>query len=124
MKLVLKDGSPSEDMIHLAAMKHLRIVHRLNKRAIHIANEGNRNFLYAKKLKHMGVTPGVYDIHIARARKGYHGMWLELKSKNGKLSPEQIKFKEEYEEEGYFCAEAWSIDEAIEHIDWYLKDGN
>jgi hypothetical protein len=54
---------------------------------------GDRHKMYAliNHLKKMGMTPGVADMVITKEGLTYY---LELKSENGRLSPDQEQFKE------------------------------
>ena len=70
---------------------------------IHVANERTCSPQYGALLKRMGVTPGVSDLFIPRAIKGYHGAWIELKTKTGKLSISQMDFLAKMNAEGYFA---------------------
>lgn len=45
-------------------------------------------------LKKLGMRKGVYDIIIPISKKGYSSLWIEIKKGKGKLTPEQIMFKE------------------------------
>ena len=43
-----------------------------------IPNGGSRNKFEAGRMKGEGVKPGVYDLCLPCARKGYHGFYLEI----------------------------------------------
>lgn len=45
-------------------------------------------------LKAMGRRRGVWDNHLAVARNGWQGMWVEFKSDDGELTKEQIEFRD------------------------------
>lgn len=45
-------------------------------------------------LKQLGMRKGVYDIIIPVAKNGYSSMWIEIKKGKGKLTPEQLMFKD------------------------------
>lgn len=87
---------------------------------LHIANERSCTPQHGAILKRMGVMKGVSDLFITRARRGYHGAWIELKASKGKLSPEQSKFLENMNREGYFAVCRFGADEAIKTIEDYL----
>lgn len=55
----------------------------------HIPNGGHRNVAEAASLKRQGVKPGVPDIFLAYPSGPWHGLFIELKSKKGKLSKHQ-----------------------------------
>ncbi|NBW32041.1 MAG: VRR-NUC domain-containing protein [bacterium] len=54
-----------------------------------IPNGGARNAIVASKLKAEGVKPGVPDVFLPVPAGEYHGLWIELKVKPNKPSPEQ-----------------------------------
>lgn len=67
-----------------------------------IPNGGPRNKVAAVRLKAEGVKPGVPDLFLPVPRKGYHGMYIELKRRQGsRVSPEQREWKEKLQTQGY-----------------------
>lgn len=87
-------------------------------------------------LKAEGLRKGAPDLMVATARKHvevdgvgpqstcwmqeYHGLFLELKRKDGRLSPEQEVYHEILRKQGYCVKVAWSLTEAINIITAYL----
>lgn len=61
-------------------------------RGFHIPNGEKRAITTAKRLKAMGVRPGVPDWFLPVARGGYFGLWIEFKApgKAGRLTKAQI----------------------------------
>jgi len=55
------------------------------------------------KVKKMGARAGVLDLQLAIARKGFHGLFIEMKYGKGRLSPEQKEYIELLTEQGYYC---------------------
>ena len=92
----------------------LRLLH-------HIPNEGRRSIQYAMSLKRQGMKPGVPDICLPVARGGYHGLYIELKTKTGRQSPEQKQWQRDLLEEGYCAVVCKGFEAARETIDWYMK---
>lgn len=91
------------------------------RRLFHIANGGSRHPAEAVKLRRMGVVPGVSDLFLPVARKGYHGLWIEMKREHGgKLSKPQKEWLEGMREEGYKAERANGADEAIAILEDYL----
>ena len=76
----------------------------------------------AQKLKKEGVKRGIPDIFLPCARGGSHGLFIEMKSHDGKVSPEQASVHKLLREEGYAVAVCYSLDSAIVLITWYLMD--
>jgi|SRR6516165_1321149 hypothetical protein len=78
---------------------------------MHSANGDLRNVLVAKRLKEMGVLPGVPDMCflLDRGRTG----WLELKAPGGRLTPEQRGFGMKSQKLGHYWGMASTMDEAM-----------
>ena len=77
---------------------------------------------HTQSLLRQGMKPGVPDIMFPVARGGYHGLWIEMKRKDGgRLSPEQRWWQKALLEEGYAVAVCKGFDEARETIEWYLR---
>lgn len=87
----------------------------------HIPNGGYRNSKEGATLKRLGVTAGVSDLFLAYPNKHCHGLWIEVKSKEGKLSKKQREWLLKMRGVGYQTAVCYSIDEAICIIDDYLN---
>ena len=117
------DYEPSEFDIHSTVLEWVEIqpkIKRFRKLFIHIPNEGKRSYAYARGLKKLGMRKGVYDLFVAYQNHGYPGAWIELKRKDGRLSVDQKIFKADMDEQGYFTAECYSVDDAIKIIEWYF----
>lgn len=93
---------------------------RLSDYLIHIPNGGSRNVIEAAKFKKMGVKAGVPDLQLLVPNGLIHGLWIELKSKAGKLQPSQRLMMQRLEEQGYMCKVCFGADEAIQEIKKYL----
>lgn len=90
----------------------------------HIPNGGKRNITTAKRLKLEGVKPGVPDICLPVARKGYHGLYIELKKQKGNTTTEnQDKWIEDLKKEGYYAVVCKGWQEASKTILNYLGRG-
>lgn len=92
---------------------------------IKIPNEGKRSFYVGKKFKKEGLRKGAFDLFLAiPVLMGIgslsHGMFIEVKSKKGKLSNEQYFFQEAMINNGYRCAMVKTVDEGIQAIKEYL----
>lgn len=99
----------------LGTMPELEIMH-------HIPNGGSRNKIEAARLKAQGVKSGVPDISLPVARKGFHGLYIELKrQKGGVVSESQSKWLGALMEQGYMVAVCYGAEQAIKVIKEYLK---
>lgn len=78
----------------------------------------------ARKLKAEGMVSGVPDLFIPMARKGYHGLFVEMKNgKKGRVSEEQMAMMIRLRKEGYQCAVCRSLEEFIKIIKDYFELG-
>jgi hypothetical protein len=119
VRKTLKSGELSESAMQKTVMEWANVHPLLRGFVIHIPNEGKRTSRYGKSLKELGMRPGVADLFVVMARHGYHGAWLELKSKNGILSNAQKEFLEDMAQQNYFTKTCFSIEDSIETINWY-----
>lgn len=77
----------------------------------HVPNGEKRHIRTARRLKEMGVTPGVLDLpYIANGRAGY----LELKKGDGALSKPQLDFIAQCAGQGVRVDVAYSVIEAAQ----------
>lgn len=75
----------------------------------------------AMKLKAEGLAKGVPDLQIPMARKGYHGLFIEMKNgKKGRVSEEQMAMMVRLKKEGYMCAVCRSIDDFMSIVNDYF----
>lgn len=91
-----------------------------------IPNGGYRSGREAVGLQRQGVKAGIIDISLDVARKGYHGIKIELKKPGGKCkapSKEQSQYIEFLTEQGYYCFVSNDFDEVKRKILEYLNSG-
>lgn len=100
--------------ISTARFPELRLMH-------HIPNGGKRSKAEAARFKRMGVKAGVPDIFLPVPRGRYHGLYIELKALDGRVSAEQTNFLSAVKKQGYFSAVAYGGQAAAEIITRYLK---
>jgi len=100
--------------------KLMRVQYPALNRMFAIPNGGERNKIVAAKLKAEGVKAGVPDIFLSVARRGKHGLYIEMKSAKGRVRPEQREWLSELADEGYQCNVCKSFDEAVTVIVDYL----
>lgn len=94
-----------------------------------IPNGGERNIKVAGQLKVEGVKAGVLDIFLpvpvstpgpTNNYKEYAGLWIEMKRKPNKPSPDQTAFALAMREQGYQTALCYSWQDAVAAIiDYY-----
>jgi hypothetical protein len=88
----------------------------------HVPNGGKRDIITAKMLKDEGVKPGVPDLFLPVPRRGYHGLYIEMKIKGGKLSDDQKKWIFELKQQGYMVLVCYGWEEASKNIINYLAE--
>lgn len=76
----------------------------------------------AVRLQLQGVKAGVPDYLLPVARGVYHGLFIELKHENGKVSRAQQEFMAALLNEGYYVEVAYSWEEAKNIIERYLNE--
>lgn len=85
-----------------------------------IPNGGKRDIITATRLKHEGVLAGVPDLFLMVAKGDYFGLFIEMKTINGKLSASQKEFIKLAEKQGYLSIVAYGFDDARKQIHSYL----
>jgi hypothetical protein len=87
----------------------------------HCPNGGRRTYEEARAFKRMGVKPGVPDIQVAVPSGEYHGLFIEFKSKHGKLIESQKKMHKHLIEAGYKVDTVYDWHEARVIVSEYIK---
>lgn len=90
----------------------------------HIANEGKRTYYTGTLLKRMGMRRGVPDLCVPLPKGKFHGFYIEMKSRKGKATNEQISWLKRLKDNGYATAICHGADEAINLINKYLQLGD
>jgi hypothetical protein len=94
-----------------------------------IPNGGNRSITEALRLKREGVKSGVSDLFFAfpifRCNDEFPfiskgGLWIEVKSNTGKISPSQKAWALQMECVGYKSVFVRSVEEGVQEIKDYL----
>ena len=86
-----------------------------------IPNGGKRSAATAARLKAEGVRPGVPDLLLPMARRGFHGLFIEMKrTKGGRVSDAQREWLHLLDAEGYRAIVCYGAGEAIREIEAYL----
>lgn len=76
----------------------------------------------AVAMKREGTKKGVPDIFLAYPCKGFAGFFIELKSKKGRVSPEQKDWIKKLNEAGYRVEIHYSWESAKDAILVYLSE--
>lgn len=106
--------------------EQVRVVARV--RAFHpgviiaaIPNGGSRTASERVSLHAEGVLAGMPDLCVLRACGGFHGLFIEMKTKEGVVKKHQSALADQLRGEGYRCEVARSGDEAYEVVKEYLN---
>ena len=86
-----------------------------------IPNGGHRNKQVALKLKEEGVRAGVLDLFFPEARGGYFGLWIEMKVRPNRPTPEQLARLRQHLADGYYAAVCYGHEQAQDLLLWYLE---
>lgn len=90
----------------------------------HIPNGGSRDAITGAKLKAEGVKSGVPDICLPIANGDYHGLYIELKRKEGgSVSANQKRWLADLSKQGYLAKVCYGFEDAQETILEYIKRG-
>lgn len=88
----------------------------------HIANGGSRHKIEAARLKAQGVKPGIPDVFLPVPRKGYHGLYIEMKrQKGGTVSQDQKEMIEALQYQGYRVEVCKGFHAAANVIEEYME---
>lgn len=87
-----------------------------------IPNGGARDAITGARMKQEGVLAGVPDIFLAKAASGKYGMFIEMKTKRGKLSERQRDLFPLLEAQGYGVAVCHGWREAADAVEAYLEN--
>lgn len=99
-----------EDILQMQVIRALKIV-APDCLVYHAANGGSRHPAEARKLKDMGVMPGVADLCFVLPGGG--AGFIELKAGKGRQSPSQKAFQETATDKGALYAVCRSLDEVL-----------
>lgn len=120
-----------EHKLQCACVQWFNLQHRdLRGLLFAVPNGGARSKATAGKLKAEGVVPGVADLILLVPRlygghdeKGWystHGLCIEMKTANGRQSPEQKAWQAIVEAQGYRYAVCRSFDDFTRTVNEYL----
>lgn len=87
----------------------------------HIPNGGTRDPIEAKHLKQQGVKPGVPDLCLPVPHGKYHGLYIEMKTPEGRTSRDQDWWGEHLSVQGYMWEVCHGWESAVAVLEWYLR---
>lgn len=101
--------------------KHASARHPGLKLMFAIPNGGARDAVTGAMLKREGVKPGVPDIFLPLPIDNFHGLFIELKTAKGRLSPEQREWLMRLHNRGYAAVLCRGLDETIDMVCRYVS---
>jgi len=85
-----------------------------------IPNGGDRTASERVRLASEGVLAGMPDLCVLRPSRGFHGLFVEMKTVEGVVSAAQKDISGRLNAEGYLCLVARGADDAYRLIEEYL----
>ena len=85
-----------------------------------VPNGGRRDAITGARLRDEGVLAGVPDIFLAKSSCGKNGMFIEMKTKRGRVSERQRDLFPLLESAGYAVVVAYGWKEAADAVEKYL----
>lgn len=86
-----------------------------------IPNGGKRNAKEAYFLKRSGLKPGVPDLCVPVSKKGYHGLYIEMKHGKNKPTDNQEQWIQLLNDNGYCARVCVGAREAMNLLNWYFE---
>ena len=127
-KPVVPKDTPFEDEEQIAVISWAKAMEEKYPELLllfHIPNGGKRMKSIAARFKAMGVKKGVPDLFLPVAKKGYPGLWIEMKrAKGGCLSPHQKEWINKLCAQGYRVACCHGFEAAVAELVTYLDINN
>ncbi len=108
-----------EDWLHISTCLYIKFAY-LTLKVTHPKNEGKAGNVEQMKKKKMGVCQGASDLLIQRKFKT-RSLWIELKVKPNRPTPEQVEFINFQRECGHVAEFAYNIEQAAKIIDEYAQ---
>lgn len=119
MRIKTKTKHPESSLQQLC-VKWFRLQYP-NETIYAIPNGGKRSLIEAKIMKGEGVMPGVPDLFVMKANKGYNGLYIEMKYGKNTLTSNQKEFIKKAEAKNYKTAVCYTFEQFKETVNQYLK---
>lgn len=119
---VMEERSEHEEQVALFQWRDMILPRYPALKRMHaIPNAFKRTPQQGNWLNAEGMMAGVLDIFLPAARRGYHGLYIEMKVKKRKMTEDQVSFANDVLDEGYCVALCYGCQEAQSRLLWYLK---
>lgn len=86
-----------------------------------IPNGGGRSAKEAYFMKRSGLKAGVPDLCVPVAKKGFHGLYIEMKHGKNKPTDKQKAWIELLNKNGYLAEVCYGAKEAMKLLEWYFE---
>lgn len=91
-----------EDDYQMACVRWFEVTHpKLGMLLHHSPNGGKRDSRTGAMFKRMGTRRGFPDLALLVPSSGYHGLFIEMKTKDGRQSGSQKEYEKLLKEQGY-----------------------
>ena len=111
-----------ESCIQRACVRWFDYQHpRLSDLLFAIPNGGRRSKIEAGIMKGEGVRPGMPDLMLAMPNNGYSGLFIEMKTEQGRTSPDQKNKHKRLRDAGYKVEIVRSVEQFITTITDYIN---
>ena len=117
----MTEAQEQATLFRWAAQPSMRAKYPELKLLHHVKNETKEGPAQVRIDKTQGVKKGVPDLCLPVARGGYHGLYIEMKTAKGRLSPEQKWWLEELNGQRYKAVMCRGWKEAAGVLEEYLK---
>ena len=116
-----KEVVPTEHAEQVKVIEWADSIPLIAGRVYSIPNGSHKSPFMANKFKAEGLRKGYPDLGLDMARRGFHGLRIELKRvKGSKTSDEQIEWIEYLTAQEYYAVVCTGAVDAIRLIGWYL----
>ena len=112
---------PTEAQIQISLLAECKLREQQHPELALIYSIPNEATYKNRRLRAMGVKPGVPDIHLPIARAAFHGLWLELKRPGEKPRPEQVYWHAALTAAGHKVCVHYTAETAMAEIFAYLS---
>lgn len=85
-----------------------------------IPNEGKRNAKTAYYMKKRGLKPGVPDLCVPVSKRGFFGLFIEMKHGDNKPTEHQKNWIQLLNDNGYCARVCVGAKEAMNLLNWYF----
>jgi hypothetical protein len=110
----------SEHQEQAALIKWADMIPEIRGKIFAIPNGSNKSRAAAAKFKAEGLRAGYPDCGLDMARRGYHGLRIEMKVKGQYPKPKQREWLNYQRDEFYYAVWCMGWEEAVAVVSWYI----